>query len=167
MGQGYSYKCSECGNDYNVWLGRGMGFSDTYNETINDIKAGKYGELWRDFFNEVPYMAVDAERYLFICKECGKWKVDKNLSLYAPKRPEAIPRKRYGIKTVEEWGYVPYVMSYDLMRDYRLVHKYAHICEKCGKDMSVIGTDDLNKVEKLPCPECGTINDVYGYVNWD
>ncbi len=167
MGLGYGYKCSGCGCDYNVWLGCGLRFSSTYKETIDDIKAGKYGEQWRNFFNEAQYMAVDAEQYLFICKECGKWEVDKNLSLYAPNNPESIPGKRYGIKTVEEWGYIPYVMSYDLTHDYRLVHRYAHKCEKCGKNMSMIGEKDLNKVNKLPCPKCGTINDIHDYVDWD
>lgn len=160
MGSGHGYICSKCGNEYEVLLGVGM---RTYETTIDKIKNGVYGNEWKDIFSSQEYMAVDAEKNLYTCK-CGNWTVEHSLSLYAPKEPDKIPDKQYGIKTVKEWGYVPYVMKYDLDNDYYCIKHYIHRCQKCGSEMQ---KTDTKTIHSLPCPECGNINSISSFVNWD
>ena len=123
---------------------------------MKDIGEGKYGEERQRLYRETPYAVVDAESELFICDECGNWEVSKNLSLYAPNDPEHIRTKQYGIKTVDEWGHVPYVMKSDLEQEYHLLKDYAHLCSKCGTVME--RADDVPFV--LPCPKCGADNEM-------
>ena len=80
------------------------------------------------------------------------------------KNAEAIRTKQYGIKTVEEWGYVPYVMGYDLKAEYSLVEVFVHKCKKCRKRMHKATDEEL---QTLPCPKCGTENATSGLLMWD
>ena len=152
MGSGYKFKCSKCRNQYSVSTGTGFIFPDIYTDMVSDIKEGKYGDEWKELMLSEEFVAVDAERNLYVCKECGYWTVDSDLSLYAPNDPDLIRNKQYGIKTVEEWGEVPYVMGGDLRDDYHLLKKWIHKCEKCGSVMHK-GTEE--EKENLPCPKCG------------
>ena len=152
MGSGIGYKCSKCGKRYSVCTGIGMMYPAVYEKLMKDIKEGKYGEEWKILSESEPNVAVDAERYLYICSKCPHWDVDYGLSLYAPNAPMTKD--------------TDYVMPVDLKENYHLIKRRAHKCEKCGSDMHKARKGDKND---LPCPECGGVL-VKGHVElimWD
>lgn len=163
MGDGYRFKCKECGHEYNVFLGIGFMFPEEYRKTVEEASTGKYGEEWKQLMNSQKYMDIDAEEALYTC-DCGGWKVEKGLSIYAPIHPEKVAKSKFGIKTVEEWGYVPYVMHFDRPKRYKLVKEYKHMCDKCEKEMHKV-----SEVESpnLSCPKCGCINATNDKLLWD
>lgn len=132
MGYGRRFVCSKCKKEYNASWGVGFSFPEEYERTLSDIRKGKYGEVMKAISHDERYIAVDAEEYLYICGKCNAWKVEKGLSLYAPKNLKLLMMKRYGDKTVAEWGEAPYVVSWDLKENYRLVKRYVHNCDKCS-----------------------------------
>ncbi len=152
MGSGVGFKCSKCGKEYCANTGIGFLFPEVYKETLSDVKAGKYGEEWKKLALSEELVAVDAETYLYVCKKCGHWDVEPGLSLYAPNDVKKLKKKKYGEKTVEQWGEAPYVMSMDLEEDYHILKRRVHKCEKCGGVMhKATREEELN----LPCPDCG------------
>lgn len=155
MGWGYNYICRKCQHEYWVHLGVGMMYPKVYQETLADISEGKYGPELQEIYHNTPYAAVDAEHVVYICDGCGFWESGTDVTLYAPNEPERISQKRYGIKTVAEWGYVPYVTSRELKTEYHIVKRHYHRCGKCGKRMHKATSDEL---KNLPCPECGAAN---------
>ena len=163
MGSGYGFKCSSCGYEYDVCTGIGMLFPQEYKKLLSDIKQGKYGTEWKELALSEEYVAVEAERFLYVCGKCNNWKVDYGMSLYAPNEPEAIKKKKYGIKTVEEWGEVPYISSWE---EYHIIKPYIHKCVRCGNDMRK-GAD--KEILSLPCPKCGSKPDpeYFNIINWD
>lgn len=166
MGSGVGFKCSKCGKRYCANTGIGFRFPEFYKEILKDVKEGKYGEEWKSLSLSQELVAVDAELYLYVCKKCGHWEVEPGLSLYAPKDVNLIKSKQYGIKTVEEWGEVPYVMSMDLEEDYQLLKRHVHKCGKCGGVMHKATKEEEGN---LPCPDCGGAPEK-GYaeiINWD
>lgn len=164
MGFGYLYSCSKCRKRYSVHAGIGMMFPDVYKELIQEFKDGKHGEEARGLLRDIKYAAVDAEEVVYVCKACGYWEMGHDDSIYAPNDPNAIARKRYGIKTVKEWGYVPYVMKMDLVDDYHILKRYFHKCCKCGKRMHKASDKEM---QHLPCPKCGAQNDFKDAMLWD
>lgn len=164
MGSGYDFKCKKCKTKYSAMPGIGMMYPKVYQEVVEDIKNGKYGPECQEIMNSEEFVAVNAEREIYICNECKHWETDLNLALYRPKNAEAIRTKQYGIKTVEEWGYVPYVMGYDLKAEYSLVEVFVHKCKKCRKRMHNATDEEL---QTLPCPKCGTENATSGLLMWD
>ena len=164
MGTGYLFKCKNCKKRYSVQLGIGFLFPKVYRETLETIDNGMYDEEMQKLFRETPYAAVDAERELFICDNCGNWKVDANLSLYARNDIELLKRRSYGEKAVEELGHEPCVMRFDLEENYHLIREYSHICSKCGNVMKK-NSDIIPSM--LLCPKCGTENEVANLMQWD
>lgn len=164
MGSGYDFKYKKCKTEYSAMPGIGMMFPRVYQGAVEDIKNGKYGPEWQQIMNAEEFVAVNAEREVYICSECNHWELDLNLALYRPKDAETIRTKQYGIKTVEEWGYVPYVMGYNLKAEYSLIKVYVHKCKKCGKRMHKAKEEEI---QNLPCPKCGTENTTSGLVMWD
>ncbi len=152
MGSGIGLKCSKCGKEYAAYTGIGFLFPQVYKETLTDVKNGKYGEEWKNLALSEELVAVDAERYLYVCEKCGHWDTEPDLSLYAPNDVEKIKQKKYGEKTVEQWGEVPYVMSDGLEEDYHLLKRRDHICEKCG---GVMHKATREEEYTLHCPDCG------------
>ena len=141
-----------------------MLFPKEYKACLKRIKQGKYGEEWQRLALSEEYIAVDASNYLYLCGACGYWEVSPSLSLYRPKAPETIPDQQFGIKTVREWGEVPYVMPHDLENDYIFLKSYVHHCGRCGRRMhkaDPVGTF------ALPCPKCGTENAPGWGLKWD
>ena len=61
---------------------------------------------------------------------------------------------QFGVKTVQEWGYLPYADDRILKEHYTLVKQRMHSCERCGNDMRKISNRSLSRVV-LTCPECG------------
>ncbi len=164
MGDGYDFVCKKCKKEYSVMHGIGMMYPTIYQETIEDAKNGKYGSEWQELISSSKYIAINAEREVYICSSCGKWKTELDLSLYRPKDEDAIRTKQFGIKTVEEWGYVPYVFGQDFQAEYDLIKVYAHKCDHCGKRMHKANEEELSK---LSCPYCGTENTSEGLLMWD
>ena len=166
MGQGVGFKCSKCGKEYGASTGIGFLFPEFYKETLQAVKNGDYGAEFAELANKEKYVAVDAELYLYACKKCKHWEVEPGLSLYAPNDAESLAKKQYGIKNVEEWGEVPYVMSFDLQTDYHILKRYTHKCTKCG---GVMHKATNKESSNLPCPDCGgePTKGFINIINWD
>ena len=145
-------------------MGIGMMFPKVYQQIINSISDGEYGQRWKDLFDSQEYVAVNAKKTVYICRNCGHWETNYILDLYVPKKPEEIPNKRYGIKTVAEWGYVPYVIEYDLKENYKILKHFVHTCTNCGRRTHKASDNEL---QNLSCPKCGKDNKITGFVNWD
>lgn len=169
MGSGKSYKCKNCGEEYQVMTGFGLGFPMFFRKTIKDIKAGRYGEEWKRLINSGEYIVPDAETYLFYCKQCGTWKTDADLSLYQPRDIEAIKKKKFGETTVEERGEIPYATTHDFKEEYNLVKKRIHYCPKCNEEMTRCDNWDEKEelLKALSCPKCSTKNEPLGRILWD
>lgn len=164
MGQGYRFVCKKCDCLYFASYGIGMMYPQAYRKLLEEIENGKYGKEWQQLLKDNPYAAVNAEIIVYICKECGHWETGQDITLYAPNNPDSIPKKQYGIKTIEEWGYVPYVTASDLKEEYHVLKHYYHKCSKCGKRMHKASDDEI---QHLPCPKCGTENEAEGGLLWD
>lgn len=149
MGYGEMFKCSKCGNEYDVCLGIGFLHPDVCREELKKIKKGKYGEDWKKLALSEEYTVVDTENFVYICGKCGHWVNENAVSLYAPKDAAKLKKKKYGIKTVEEWGEVPYIMD---PKDFRLLKRKVHKCSKCGELMHKATPEEI---DNLPCPKCG------------
>lgn len=66
MGRGYGFKCTKCKNEYSVMPGIGMMYPQVYQEAIKDIENGNYGAQWQQLINSEEYVAVNAERYIYL-----------------------------------------------------------------------------------------------------
>lgn len=169
MGQGFIYKCSKCELETMVTLGVGMLFPDVYQDVLEDAKAGKYGSEWKELANKSEFVAVDATQKFYLCPRCGNWKVDYDLSLYEPFDEDHIRSKQYGIKTVAEWGDVPYASPQDLSNDYSEIAHYVHKCDKCDSAMLEVKEKQFDHLQeiKLKCPQCGELNEINNMILWD
>lgn len=166
MGQGIGFKCSKCGKEYAACPGIGFLFPEQYKEIQAAAKKGKFGPEWKELVNSGKYIAVDAETYLYVCGKCDYWTVEEGLSVYEPNDPEALANKQYGIKTVEEWGEVPYATMMDFKEEYHILKRRTHKCIKCG---SVMHKASREEESRLKCPDCGgePEADYLGIINWD
>ena len=164
MGKGFSFRCKNCQKEYSVLLGYGFGYPREYKSRIDEIASGKYGKEMQSMLEDNPYLAVNAGTVLYVCNNCAYWETGKDLSLYSPKDTETVLKTKYGEKTVEELGYIPYVMEWDLKDDYHIVKRYYHRCPECGKRMKkFFDPDTVN----LKCPKCGLINEPIDEMRWD
>lgn len=167
MGKGYRLTCSNCGGEYEVLLGVGFGFPSVYEELVEDIEAGRYGEEWREIAAETEHFAIDAENRLYWCGKCGHWECVPGLSIYAPKDVGKVLATRFGDKTVREWGRVPYVAAKELEEDYELVKERVHVCGRCGHDMRMLSERGLSRAV-LKCPDCdGRLERDLACIRWD
>ena len=163
MGWGYGFECKKCKKEYSFHLGVGMMMPRVFERTIDEVNEGAWGEECKKVLNSERFVVPDIEKELYICKSCGRWSVEQNMNMYAPNNPETILHQKYGIKTVEEWGKIPYVMRWQLEKDYHRIKSWIHICE-CGKRLHKASKAEM---ENLACPYCGTINTMKDYINWD
>lgn len=142
MGQGYMLEC-ENGHRLDYHLGIGMLYPVVYEETINDINAGKYGEDLKDYFQQHPGAAINASRSLYVCTKCHHPHEALNLDLYC---------RKGDAKSEECWCYWCDDKGYDFIRS------YDHRCPDCGTSMILL-EDDTEKIEENDsiqtlCPEC-------------
>ena len=140
MGIGYEFECSKCKYKYSVSLGMGMGYYKEYKRLLQYIKDGVYGNELQQAMKETPYAAINAERVLYICKDCGHWEVSYDVTLFAPNNPNSISKKQ----TDEEWGECSYCNSMELKQEYHILKKYVHKCCKCGKTMHKMSDGEKN-----------------------
>ena len=166
MGIGYRFTCSVCGLQYHISFGLGFLFPQVYRDTVTEILEGLYGDTWKNTW--IKYegnIAVNAENYLFQCDQCGNWHQKKDMSLY---------RKKIKLKPVDksEWFYrrkeseKDFVTERDLKKDYYLIERYVHKCEKCGEEMTRIDAKTYDGIE-MSCPMCGKKNPVEMPYMWD
>ena len=48
MGNGFNWKCDDCGYTFKAFLGVGFMFPMVYRETVQDMKRGKFGKQDKD-----------------------------------------------------------------------------------------------------------------------
>ena len=82
MGTGIEVKCSECGYEEDFHLGVGMTFPFVYHRTVGEIKAGIYGDEWKEFFENEQGAVIDCERDVYQCPCCNHLESAYNLGLY-------------------------------------------------------------------------------------
>ena len=173
MGYGLNVSC-KCQNK-ELMLGVGLGFPMVYEETMDDIKSGKYGKEMKDLVNSTELVAVDATSEIYFCEKCGDVECLQPLDLYAPKDAEKIKKRIVGRwsaaepqhnETIEELGELPYWTPRDDVEngDYVLLKEYIHVCPKCGGIMKKITEEEL---EKKKCPKCKERYEISAGCLWD
>lgn len=87
MGYGYEHHCKRCNHKYVVVFDIGMAYPSTYQDALEKIASGKYGEVWKELYCNTPLAAIDASEELYVCRTCHTWVNDMDISLYAPNDP--------------------------------------------------------------------------------
>ena len=96
-----------------------------------------------------------------MCDACKIWDSAIDATLYAPNNADAFGKMQYGIKTVEEWGEVPYFIEGGY---FHVIKEYKHKCPKCKGIMRKANEEEY---KRLACPKCGEINDMIDEIRWD
>ena len=80
MGDGFKFKCTECGKEYWVSWGIGFNFPRDYIKCLLAVKKGKYGSEWKELYLNNQNVAVNADTHVYLCRKCGVaiLKVDTN-----------------------------------------------------------------------------------------
>lgn len=162
MGTGYEYTCPKCSYTFSFNQGVGFLFPKLYEEIVTAAKEGKLGEEIRQFFEEQPNGAIDAEKNLAVCTSCGEYESVLNLSMYIPES------NRTEDKENQRWSFAfpfygaKYVAPSDLKENYRFIKAYPHRCRKCEGKMRIIKSS-----ETLLCPICEEVLENTGIIMWD
>ncbi len=164
MGTGYTLICKKCGYKISANLGVGFFFPRAYQQTMEAARAGKLGKTVKQFLEEHPDGAVNAESVFLQCTECGALKKGQDLSMYV--RIPDVPRKERGIWAVAApQADADYVSPMELKNDgtYQF-YGYGNICSKCKKPMKPITDKELMKMgevneadrlrTEISCPKC-------------
>lgn len=173
MGYGLNVGC-KC-RSQELMLGVGLAFPMVYEETMHDIKSGKYGKEMKDLANNIELVTVDAEGEIYFCEKCGNVESLQPLDLYAPKDVNKIKKRVVGRwsasepqqnKTVEELGGLPYWTPREDVEngDYVLLKEYIHVCPECGGIMKKISEEELKKKK---CPKCKEQYEIFEGCLWD
>ena len=177
MGTGYMLRCRKCGFDIKANLGVGFSFPKVYQRTIEDARAGEYGQTIQRFLQEYPDGALDVETVFLQCANCGTLKCGPDLSMYI--RNSDVPRKEHGIWSVAApFVDVDYVSPMELKRENTyILYAPGHICEKCGKPMKSISQNEITKTKsesgatsgqtEIVCPGCRELLWIEGISMWD
>lgn len=149
MGVGFKVECTRCKYKKTFFLGSGMMLPRVYKDVITDVKAGKYGEEWKDYISGTPGAVVSVETELYQCRNCNYLLQDYNLSLYVSNN-EAPPEHGYWAPWCDH--------------DYSFVKSYPHKCPKCRRRMHKVSIDSSTH---LSCPECGSNLEIEDGILWD
>lgn len=164
MGLGYIKKCCKCGYKIDCYEGTGMYFPLQYEETVQKAKNGELGDDLKIFFSEHEDGALNAERVLLCCEECGFLANKKELTMYIPQKIEYEEYEGKFKKIYE--ARMEYIKNAPegrtLMKYYDEYAKFQHRCEKCDGKMRIV---DRN--EPLKCPVCKTLLEDGGWFVWD
>ena len=68
---------------------------------------------------------------------------------------------KFGEKTVQELGSIPYVINTELKKNFVLIDKFEHKCPNCK------GLMKKRNKRIIICPNCGTKNSPLGEELWD
>lgn len=171
MGTMRLYKCGKCGYSKQLHLGIGMMYPRVSDAMKQSIETGEYGPELKAAYDGCELPAVRPEDLVYVCPNCGCWDVFRDASVYEPVDIEAARREQFGIKTVEEWGGIPHVMSYENKSGkYRVVCRYTPACPNCGEGMvpAPERADEEPDVSALKCPRCGSLDASVGEAGfWD
>lgn len=174
MGYGINVGC-KCRRK-ELTLGCGFSFPAVYQETMKDIKTGKYGPEMKDLANNTEFVAVDAETEPYFCEKCGNIEALQPLDLYKPKDVKKVKEQvigrwtavdSYDGRKIEELGELPYWFhreGEDEDDNWMLLKEYKHVCPGCGGVMRKINEDEL---EGKTCPKCGEQYKVFQGILWD
>lgn len=149
---GYLFHCKHCGFKDDILVGAGMLFPIIYDEIVEKIKSGFYGEKWQTLFTTNKKTIVDGTLSFYTCSSCGHYASEYNLGLYVLKDgliDEEIQRAGQDPQ-VEEMKYVYLYSMLWPIQYYRKIGSYVHRCPSCNKRMHVGGYKD-----KPVCPKCG------------
>ncbi len=149
MGYGTEFRCNRCGNTYAALSGIGFRFPEEYRETVKKIRNGEFGKTWKQLFDSIPGAAVNVERELYVCPNCGTFAIEPNLTIYEMKKPISSKPENSRRSVAHPPSGEEYVVPYELRQDYRLVKSYSHNCPECGRRMHKYRPDD-----RMKCPEC-------------
>ena len=139
----------------------------------------------KTFLDEHPDGAINAEKTLVRCSDCGKYDTVQDLTMFIPKegyKHEINPDRIWSIAAPFR-GY-DYVAPGDLKFHYDEYKKYPHKCNYCGGNMNIIplysykvnpkgrGVDEIIKemqseIKEIECPVCGEQMIVMEFINWD
>lgn len=166
MGNSYGFRCKKCG-DYK-WISEGIGFlfPTLYEQTIEEIKDGKWGEKYHEFFEVFPNAATDVENGVYLCEHCGNIFNEINQGLYLPKdeRMEIKPSDNRWCVAMPQIG-KRYVTACELEKDYFLYEAEVHSCPQCGKNAKRV-KGDISKLEPI-CSKCRTRMELEDLEFWD
>ena len=87
MGHDMNFYCTKCGEKQQIFLNDGSNFPDRYQWTGEDILAGKCGKEWKELYESTPNAAVNIDKWLFVCDECGCFVARQEMSIYEPLDP--------------------------------------------------------------------------------
>ncbi|MBR3655021.1 MAG: hypothetical protein IKN62_06300 [Elusimicrobia bacterium] len=163
MGIMISLKCTKNEKHNETFLiGRGKGFPKIYQQVINSIIKGKYGEEIKQFLKENPKGAINCEYKIAQCKKCNHLERVYELSMY-------IPRKNYNPdKAIKR-----YINGYDLKTKYKKIKEYQHICPKCKCEMDIVKIkydeyeDIVGTKKKVKCLQCDGFMKISYRGRWD
>lgn len=153
----------KCGcQEVRVLDGVGMAFPMVYQETVADIKAGKYGDTMKYIMKNMNFVTVDTTNKIYHCKKCGHLETMQVLNLYLPKDTEKIKKKvinRWTAAepnskmTIGELGEFPYWLpNGEDSNDFIMFYKFKHDCPICGTKMSRV---KVRRITDEKCPKCG------------
>ena len=169
MGTMRNYRCKSCGYNKQLHLGSGMMYPRVSDSAKEAIAAGEHGDELKEAFDSIELPAVRPEEMIYVCPSCGCWDVYMDASVYEPTDTEAMKKREFGIKTVEEWGGVPYMTDYDIeVGDFRLVARYVPACPSCGEGMHPLpgASEDEPDAKGLKCPKCGSTDATIRESGW-
>lgn len=142
-----------------------MLYPKVYNDTIQEIKSGMYGEVIRAFMKNNPDGAVDCSNIITKCIKCNKLEHKKALTMYLPK--QGYKKRNRGIWSVSmPFIGVNFVDTDELKEYYNEYAQYEHRCIECGAKVEKITEDDFLK-EKIKCPQCGGVFEYRGVIWFD
>ncbi len=146
------YRCESCGHQESVLIGTGWA-GPFASEVISDILGGKYGEKWKELFQNTPGAEVDERMELYVCPACRNFQNEINLSIYKPRKPDEIPAeaKMPFMQMLARYKHVDKLLSLRRARYYWNLRQqpYVHRCNKCGRRMHLYKEGEL-----LHCPKC-------------
>jgi len=144
MGNGYTYRCTECDYSFQAVLGVGFRFPTVYRSTVEGARMGGLGKEIKKIFEENPDAAINCDATVIRCEKCGDLSCAAHLGVYIPKvRRDAAPK---------------YVAPWALNGGYTLLAKYPHRCRKCGSPAETIDEKAFSeKIQdgRIACPCCG------------
>ncbi len=167
MGTGYSLHCRKCGYKISAGLGIGYMYPLAWKQTMEEARAGEYGETIRRFLEEHPDGTLIPENVLLQCTSCGNLDSGVDLSMYI-RRPEVSRREhgRWSVAAPNEGAEYVSPMDRDDDQTY-VLYARGNICEKCGKLMRPITDKELDAQRskgkgpetesEIPCPKCGEL----------
>ncbi len=177
MGMGFTLRCRGCGYKISADFGVGFMFPFAHGEIMEKARTGKLGKTVKQFLEEHPDGALNTEKVLLQCTDCGALHCGPDLSMYV--RNPDVPREEK-----EKWSVaVPaeraeYVSPSELKEgEAYQFYGYGNICRKCKKPMKPIRQEDLenhgggSEEERLrtavSCPKCREPLWIAGTSYWD